>query len=84
MEDKQLCNSGLGREKKCIKYTLQLEYLKMYFSTRAPMVVHTAEPTIEKFDFDKAQGEDEEDTISQSLISSGNNPITILLHARQV
>lgn len=84
VEDKQLGNSGLGREKKCIKYMLQLEYLKMYFSTRAPMVVHTAEPTIEKFDFDKAQGEDEEDTISQSLISSGNNPIAILLHARQV
>lgn len=56
----------------------------MYFSTRAPMVVHTAEPTIEKFDFNKAQGEDEEDTISQSLISSGNNSIDILLPARQV
>lgn len=56
----------------------------MYFSTRAPIVVPTAEPTIEKFDFDKAQGEDEEDTISQSLISSGNDPIDILLHARQV
>lgn len=52
-----------------MKYMLKLQCLNVYFSTRVPLVVHTAEQTIEKFDFEEAQGKDKEGTISQNLMS---------------
>lgn len=54
---------------------LKLQCLIVYFSTRVPLVVHTAEQTIEEFDFEEAQGEDKEGTISQNLVSWGSVPI---------
>lgn len=59
----------LGKGKNCVKYMLKLQCLIVYFSTRVPLVVHTAEQVIEKFDFEEAQGEDKEGSISQNLIS---------------
>lgn len=52
-----------------MKYMLKLQCLIVYFSTRVLLVVHTAEQTIEKFDFEEAQGEDKEGTTSQNLVS---------------